>query len=103
LAIAQQIEQILGQMTQCHQLRGAEEAGATLDGVKAAKNIIEQATIGRISLQVDQLVVDARQKIIRLEQEILQQVFHSLKIAHTLSLQPVDGSWIMPRCATSRH
>src|SRR5690606_38954128 len=78
----QLVEQVLGQMAQGHQLGGVEKARAALDGVKAPEDVVEQALVVGRAFEIDELVVDARQQIPGLDQEVLQQIFHSREITH---------------------
>jgi hypothetical protein len=50
--------------------------------VDATKDLIQEGVILRILLKIDQLVIDARQQVAGFDQEILQQIFHPLKVAH---------------------
>ncbi|KFB72613.1 MAG: hypothetical protein AW09_002195 [Candidatus Accumulibacter phosphatis] len=82
LTVAQLVEQILGQMTQGHQLCRIQEPCTTLDGVKTTKDLIEQVQVVGKALEVNQLVVHTGQQVSRLDQEVLQQIFHSGKVTH---------------------
>ena len=75
-------------MAKRHQFRCIEESGTTFDGMKTAKNIVQQVTITGILFQVDKLTVDVGEQIARLLQKVLQEVFHALEIAHANSLKP---------------
>jgi len=59
-----------------------EEARATLDRVKAAEDLVQQAPVVGCALEIHQLVVDPRQQISCFDQEILKEVFHSGEITH---------------------
>ena len=55
LTLAQDVENVLGDVTALHQLMELEEAGAPFYSVKTAKNCIEQVRIIRSAFQLDQL------------------------------------------------
>jgi hypothetical protein len=92
LAVAQLVEQIFGQVTQRDEFRCIQEPGAPLDGVKAAEYLVQQTPVVRRLLKIDQLVVDAGQKVRRLDKKVLQQIFHSLKVTHLLLLWRAEAS-----------
>ncbi|MPN24109.1 hypothetical protein SDC9_171503 [bioreactor metagenome] len=80
--VTQPVEEVLGQMTERHQFGGVEESSTTLDGVKAAKDVVQQPPVIRVLFQIDQLVVHIGQEIMGFLQEILQEVLHPGEIAH---------------------
>jgi hypothetical protein len=55
LAIAQDIEHVLGTVTNIHQLGQREKAGTAFDGMEAAKYGIQQILVIGSLFQVDQL------------------------------------------------
>ena len=55
LTLAQDVEDVLGDVAALHQLMELEEAGAPFYSVKTAKNCIEQVRIIRSAFQLDQL------------------------------------------------
>ncbi len=55
LTLAQDVEDVLGDVAALHQLIELEEAGAPFNSVKTAKNCIEQIRIIRPAFQLDQL------------------------------------------------
>lgn len=56
-AIAQLVEQVFGQVAQRHELGGVQETRAALDRVKSPKDVVQQATVVRHSLKIDELVI----------------------------------------------
>jgi len=83
LTVTQLVKEIFGQVAQGHQFGGVEKAGPSLDRVEPPENIVQQAPVIGHFFQVNQLVVDIRQQIVGFLQEILQQIFHASKVAHT--------------------
>src|SRR5579871_4686244 len=56
--------------------RQAEKPAGPLDGVHQAKNIIENLRIVRILLEPNKLHVDHVETLVRLRQELTQQIIH---------------------------
>ena len=80
-------------MAKGDEFRRIEEAGASLDRMKAPKYLVEQATVVRATLKINQLVIDVGQQITGLLQKIVQEIFHSGEITHRSILLPVAGDF----------
>ena len=57
-------------MAQRHQLGRIEKSSATLDGMKTAKDLVEQIAVIGTFLQIHQLAIDIGQHLARFHQEI---------------------------------
>ncbi|EXI76714.1 MAG: hypothetical protein AW07_00113 [Candidatus Accumulibacter sp. SK-11] len=82
LAIPQLVEQVLGQMAKPDQLASIQKACAALDRMKSAEDVVQQTAVVGTALEIAELVVDIRQQVSGFLEEVLQQVFHTRKIAH---------------------
>ena len=81
---AQLVEQAFGEMAQLDHRGCVQEAGATLDGVETAENVVQQPAVSGTLFQFHQLVVDIGQEFRRLGQEVQQYLFHALEVDHGL-------------------
>lgn len=85
LGNTQFIEQIFGAVAQLNQLIDIEESGPALDGVKAAKNVVEQGFVPWPFFQFNQLVVHVGQQLACFRQKIMEQFLHSGEVTHGFS------------------
>ncbi|MNQ69493.1 hypothetical protein D3C85_840970 [compost metagenome] len=74
-ALAQDVEDVLGDMAALHQGVELEEASATLDGVESTENRVEQVHVVRAAFQLDQLLGQLLQYLAGLYQEVLEDFF----------------------------
>src|SRR5690606_635104 len=84
LALAQDVEDVFGYMTAGYQRIQLQEAGATLDGMEATEDGIEQIGIAGAAFQFHQLLRQQLQNLPGLHQKILENLF--IRINAHLSL-----------------
>ncbi len=75
LAVAQDVEHVLGTVADVHQFGQREKTGAALDGMEAAKYGIQQILVIGSLFQVDQLFRQLFQYFGCFDQKVLQYVF----------------------------
>ena len=94
-AVAEFAHQRFGGVRQRFQPRQPEEAAGALDGVDEAENIVEDLGVVRLLLEADELDVDRVEALVRLGQELAQQVVHRAKTfvaRHGLSGRCLSGA-----------
>ncbi|MCY1498798.1 hypothetical protein D9M68_327950 [compost metagenome] len=74
-ALAQDVEDVLGDMAALHQGIELEEAGAALHGMETTENRVEQVHVVRAAFQLDQLLGQLLQNLAGLYQEVLEDFF----------------------------
>ncbi|MCY1347442.1 hypothetical protein D9M69_335490 [compost metagenome] len=75
LTLAQDVEDVLGDVAALHQFVQLQEARPALDGVETAKDRIEQVGIVRPAFQLDQLLGQLLENLAGLYQEVLEDFF----------------------------
>ena len=75
LTLAQDVEHVFCDVAALHQLVELQEARATLDGVEAAENGIEQVHVIGSAFQLDQLLGQQLKNFAGLYQEVLEDFF----------------------------
>ncbi|MCY1412447.1 hypothetical protein D9M71_278540 [compost metagenome] len=91
LTLAQDVEDVLGNVAALHQLVELEEAGAPFYSVKTAKNCIEQIRIIRTAFQLDQLLGQLLKNFAGFYQKILKDFFIGAEAHLGAPLGRVDG------------
>src|SRR5207248_2533598 len=76
LTAAQPAEQALGGMGHGLQLHKSQKAGSALDGVQRAEDTGQRLALGRFFLQLDEIEVELREVLVRLEQEFADDLIH---------------------------
>ncbi|MCY1205585.1 hypothetical protein D9M72_171370 [compost metagenome] len=74
-ALAQDVEDVLGDVAALHQRIELEEAGAALHGMETTENRVEQVHVVRAAFQLDQLLGQLLQNLAGLYQEVLEDFF----------------------------
>jgi hypothetical protein len=67
----QLVKQVFRQVAERDEFCRIQETGTALDGVKTAKNIVQQPMILRVLFEIDQLVVDTGKQIGGFNQKVL--------------------------------
>ena len=73
LALAQNVQNVFGVVSQFHDVREAEEARSAFHGVKGAKDAVQKFFVFRGGFQRDQVAVKVLQQLIAFGEVILEQ------------------------------
>ncbi|KAF1066244.1 MAG: hypothetical protein GAK45_01978 [Pseudomonas citronellolis] len=97
LTLAQDVEDVFGNVAALHQRIELEEACTTLDGVEATENSVEQIHVIRAAFQLDQLLGQLLEDLAGLHQEVLADFFIGVEAHAVLPTKGVRSTPQKPR------